>query len=285
MEKRTLPSNDEPALEETSSTDCHAIGPDGLTETRRDLIAEEPLLIAVAGKDVATVMCTPGEEVNLALGFLITEGILTSKAEVAKIDYQRDDAFGNIVRVTPVEDSDWDSRLTAHRKVYSSCGICGYEAIREVASGLSPFDRPAGRLTRSALFELAESMRGRQRLFKRTGATHAAGLAEVRDGRLAIETLIVKEDIGRHNALDKVVGEALQTGVPLDRCLVMLSGRISFEMAAKSARAGISDVSAVSAPTKLAVDLAQQLNMFLAGFVRGDRATIYSGHDALAQNA
>jgi FdhD protein len=280
-----MSAQDQPILEETSELDCHEIGSEGIAPTRRDLIAEEPLLIVVGGKDVATVMCTPGEEVNLALGFLITESILTSKSEVAKIDYQRDDAFGNIVRVIPAEGVDWEPRLTAHRKVYSSCGICGYEAIREVASCLTPFRRPAGRLSASALFELAEAMRDHQRLFKQTGATHAAGLAEVRGGRLAAETLIVKEDIGRHNALDEVVGQALQTDVPLARCLVMLSGRISFEMAAKAARAGISDLAAVSAPTRLAVELAQQLNMLLVGFVRGDRATVYSGVDALAENA
>lgn len=268
---------------ETIGADCQTLGPDGLSETRRDLIAEEPLLIVVAGKDVATVMCTPGEEENLALGWLVTEAIIPADVGDVEMVYRRDDAWGNIIRVTPPEGVDWQSRLTAHRKVYSSCGICGHEAIQEVASGLKPFDRPAGRLTRTAIHELAERMRDHQRLFKQTGATHAAALVEVRDGKLVPASLIVKEDIGRHNALDKVVGQAVRTRMSLDVCLVMLSGRISFEMVAKAARAGISDVTAVSAPTQLAVDLARRVKMFLAGFVRGDLATVYTGPEALAE--
>ena len=274
--------DDEPILEETSGLDCHELGPDGLSETRRDLIAEEPLLIVVAGRNVATVMCTPGDEENLALGWLLTEGIIGSAAEAAAIEFARDDAWGNIVRVTPAAESGWESHLTAHRKVYSSCGICGYEAIREVERTLEPLSAPAGRLLRSALFELADLMRPHQRLFKQTGGTHAAALAQVRDGRIAADTLIVKEDIGRHNALDKVVGEAARSSVSLEACIVMLSGRVSFEMAAKAARARIPNVTAVSAPTGLAVDLARRLNLFLAGFVRGQKATIYAGVDALA---
>lgn len=268
--------------QETSPLDCHELGPDGLSPTQRDLIAEEPLLMVVAGKDVATVMCTPGDEVNLATGYLLTEGIIGGLDDVATIDYRRDDAWGNIVRVAPTEGVDVASRLTAYRKVYSSCGICGYEAIREVASGLDPFNRPAGRLSHRALIDLAGLVRDRQRLFKRTGATHAAGLVEVRETCVDPSTLIVKEDIGRHNALDKAIGQALHDGRRLDRCLAFLSGRVSFEMASKAARAGISDVTAVSAPTGLAVDLARRLGMFLAGFVRGDAATVYGGHEALS---
>jgi len=280
-----MKNDDEPIPVETTGIDCHELGPGGLTETRRDLIAEEPLLIVAGGKDVATVMCTPGDEQDLALGWLITEGIIVSKADVDRIDFSRDDAWGNIVRVTPAETSGWQARLTAHRKVYSSCGICGHEAIREVSSGIAPFSRPAGRLTRAAIHGLAELMRDHQRLFKQTGAVHAAALAAVRSGGLVSETLIVREDIGRHNALDKVVGQAVRQDVPLDGCLVMLSGRLSFEMVAKAARAGISDLTAVSAPTGLAVELARSLNMFLAGFVRGELATVYAGAEAVAVEA
>ncbi|MBN1346501.1 MAG: formate dehydrogenase accessory sulfurtransferase FdhD [Phycisphaerae bacterium] len=268
-------------ITETSPLDCHELGPEGLTQTQRHLIAEEPLLIAVGGKDVATLMCTPGHEVDLALGWLITEGIIGSHAEVAEIDYRRDDAWGNIVRVTPAQDAPWESRLTAHRKVYTSCGICGYEAIREVAACLKPFDQPKGRLTRAAIHDLAALMRTGQPLFKQTGATHAAALAGLTDGRIDPESLIVREDIGRHNALDKVVGHAVRAGIPLASTLVMLSGRLSFEMVAKAARAGIPNLTAVSAPTALAVDLAQRLRMFLAGFVRGDLATVYADPEAL----
>ncbi len=278
-------ADDEDDLVETTGVDCHALGPEGLTETHRDLIGEEPLLIAVAGKDVATVMCTPGDEADLALGWLVTEGIIESEAEVSEISFRRDDAWGNVVRVTPAKGVGWETRLTAHRKVYSSCGICGYEAIREVASSLEPFDRPDGRLSRAVVVALAGLMRQNQRLFRPTGATHAAALAEVRSGKLVAETLIVKEDIGRHNALDKVIGQGVRGRVALERCVVMLSGRVSFEMVAKAARAGVSDVAAVGAPTALAVDLARRLNMFVAGFVRGESATIYAGPEALGNQA
>ncbi len=278
-----MPDDQADLPQESSPLDCHELGPAGLTSTQRDLIAEEPLLMVVAGKDLATVMCTPGDEIGLTTGYLLTEGIISGPDDIAEVDYRRDDAWGNIVRVTPAEGVDVASRLTAYRKVYSSCGICGYEAIREVASGLARFDRPHGRLRHQALIDLAELVRRHQRLFKRTGATHAAGLVEVHETRIDTATLIVKEDIGRHNALDKAIGQALRDGRRLDRCLAFLSGRISFEMASKAARAGVSDIAAVSAPTGLAVDLARQLGMFLAGFARGDAATVYSGPEALVE--
>jgi FdhD protein len=124
-------------------------------------------------------------------------------------------------------------------------------------------------------------MNSRQRFFKRTGGTHAAIMGQIKGGGLLPESAILKEDIGRHNTLDKVVGEALRRKVSLGETLLFLSGRMSFEMVAKAARAGISDIAAVSAPTALAVELARQLNMLLIGFARGESAVVYSGKEAL----
>jgi FdhD protein len=261
---------------------CHVLGPEGLSEAQRDLICEEPIVIAIGPRPATTLMCTPGDEVHLALGYLYTEGIIASAAEVGAIAFCRDAKEGRVVRVHPADRADWESRLSAHRTVFSSCSICGAEAINGLTSCIKRFDRPAGRLTQRAIRELAELMHKGQRFFTRTGGTHAAALAQVRDGRLASETLIVKEDIGRHNAMDKAIGQALRARLNLRECLLMLSGRLSFEMISKAARAGISDVAGVSAPTALAVEVARRLNMFLAGFVRGETATVYTGAAAIA---
>jgi FdhD protein len=151
--------------------------------------------------------------------------------------------------------------------------------IEEAAARIAPFRRPAGRIALGDLFNLAEAMKASQELFKRTGAAHGAALgmpSARQDSRP-----LVREDIGRHNALDKAVGAAARQGIPLSESLLFLSGRLSFEMVAKAARAGISDVAAVSAPSALAVALGRTLNMFLAGFVRNRMMTVYSGADAL----
>jgi FdhD protein len=132
-----------------------------------------------------------------------------------------------------------------------------------------------------AISELGELMNSKQRYFRRTGGTHAAVLAQIERGGVVAGSAIVKEDIGRHNALDKAVGEALSRSVPFGDSFLFLSGRMSFEMVAKAARAGISDLAAVSAPTALAVELAKQLGMFLVGFARGRSAVVYSGKEAL----
>jgi FdhD protein len=166
--------------------------------------------------------------------------------------------------------------------------------IEEVAADIAPFARPPLRLAAEDLFALAEAMRRAQKMFQRTGGTHAAAL-----GRPPVESgaeCIVREDLGRHNALDKAVGCAAQRGMLAPelcpqhtaerfaaRLALLLSGRLSFEMVAKAARAGISEVAGVSAPSALAVELARRLNMFLAGFVRERTLTVYSGADALRQ--
>jgi FdhD protein len=252
-----------------------------LSPCSRELLPEEPLGIALDGEPLITLMRTPGNEEDLALGFLLTEGLIRSAAEVGAISFCRDGAAGvrNEVRVHLASGVKPARPLPAHRKVYSSCGICGADMIAETAAGIAPFSRSPGRIAPGDIFALAEAMKSLQSLFKRTGAAHGAAVAA--PSVHPDSEIIVREDIGRHNALDKAVGAAARQGIPLSECLLLLSGRLSFEMVSKAARAGISDIAAVSAPSALAVTLGRSLNMFLAGFVRNQTMTVYSGADAL----
>jgi len=252
-----------------------------LSPCTRELVGEEPLRIVVDGEPVVTLMRTPGGEQELALGFLLTEGIIRSADDIGAMSFCADGEIGNRneVRVTLASGGAPSRPLPQHRRVFSSCGICGAEAIAEAAEGIPPFNRLQGRLTADDIFLLANTMEAAQVGYRRTGATHAAALAAV---PIKLESHVsVREDIGRHNALDKIVGAAARRGFAWERGLLFLSGRISFEMAAKAARAGISDVTGVGAPSALAVGLAERLNMFLAGFVRNRTMVVYSGREAL----
>jgi FdhD protein len=260
--------------------ECHTLGPRGIAPAEYDLINERPLLITVAGKPLVTLMCTPGEEIPLSIGYLYTEGMIHSEKEIGAIGFCREES-GNVVRVIPAEGADFASRLPEHRAVFSSCSICGREAIASVTGTLEPFAWRKGRLSPQAIVELGAMIDDKQRLFRRTGGAHAALLVLVSEGMIVPESAILKEDVGRHNALDKAVGEALLRRIPFEESLLMLSGRLSFEMVAKAARAGISDVAAVSAPTALAVELARRLEMFLVGSVRGEIGIVYTGKEAL----
>jgi FdhD protein len=267
--------------EADAPSDCFAFENGALSACSRDLLGEEPLGIVLDGEPVITLMRTPGHEEDLALGFLLTEGLIRSAADVGAISFCREGVAGarNEVRIHLASGVKPARPLPAHRKVYSSCSVCGAEMIEEAAARIAPFRRPAGRIALGDLFNLAEAMKASQELFKRTGAAHGAALgmpSARQDSRP-----LVREDIGRHNALDKAVGAAARQGIPLSESLLFLSGRLSFEMVAKAARAGISDVAAVSAPSALAVALGRTLNMFLAGFVRNRMMTVYSGADAL----
>jgi FdhD protein len=259
---------------------CHSLGPNGMSPAAYDLINEEPLLITLAGKPLVTLMCTPGDEIPLSIGYLHTEGVVRSEKDIGTIGFCREEA-GNVVRVIPAEGADVASRLSDHRAVFSSCSICGREAIASVTDTLEPFARRQDRVSPQAIVEVGAMMNDRQRLFKRTGGAHAALLVQVSEGMIVPESAILREDVGRHNALDKAVGEALLQKIPFENSLLMLSSRLSFEMVVKAARAGISDVVAVSAPTALAVELASRLKMFLVGFARGETGIVYTGMNAL----
>jgi len=247
----------------------------------REVIEERPVRIMVEGRPVATLMQTPGAEVELALGFVLTEGIVRSREEIGAISFCQEGSIGQAgeVAVLLTETASPHGRHR-YRDVMSSCSLCGDLWLERIAEGLAPFDRPDHRISAAHVYRMCEIMSGQQVLFHRTGASHSAVIAqppvEVPESRAA-----AREDVGRHNALDKAVGAALSMGLDLEQSLVLLSSRLSVEMVLKAARAGIADVAGVSAPSAAAIRLARRLEMFLAGFVRDRSMTVYSGSAAL----
>ncbi|MCY2930774.1 MAG: formate dehydrogenase accessory sulfurtransferase FdhD [Planctomycetota bacterium] len=269
-------------MEPTTHQTCFVVESGLIRPAERDLIAEEPLTIRVGRTPVATLMRTPGHEADLALGLLVTEGLVASAQAVGAIGFCPEGGFEpNVVQVTLAEGS-LATPLPAHRRVFSSCALCGAEQIEQAAAGLTPFPPRPRTLSPSALTGLARHMGQGQVVFPLTGASHAAAVAMRPLDAAALARAIVREDIGRHNALDKAVGAALNAEFDLCRAVLCLSSRLSFEMVAKAARAGLADVIGLSAPTALAVALARRLGMFLAGFVRGETFTVYSGDDVLS---
>ncbi|MET7904590.1 formate dehydrogenase accessory sulfurtransferase FdhD [Streptomyces sp. NPDC005355] len=265
---------------------------DGAVSTRPDtLVAEEPLEIRLNGKPLAITMRTPGDDFALAAGFLVSEGVLGDADELANIVYcagATEDGSNtyNVVDVklapgVPVPD------ITLERNVYttSSCGLCGkasLDAVRTTARwalGDSEDDENTPvRIDPRTLSALPDRLRAAQRVFDRTGGLHAAALFTP-DGEL----LDVREDVGRHNAVDKLVGRALQQGLlPLSGTVLLVSGRASFELAQKAVMAGIPVLAAVSAPSSLAVDLAAETGLTLVGFLRGTSMNVYAGEHRLA---
>ncbi len=243
-----------------------------------ELSTEEPLEIRVDGEPLSVTMRTPGADFDLAAGFLVTEGIISGVDEIASMRMcpHATDAAGalNVVEVT----------LRAQRRepmaarnffMTSSCGVCGKASIDAVRSR-SQFDVGDDSLTVSSdlLAALPGRLRAAQQVFSRTGGVHAAGLF---DG--VGELVCVREDVGRHNAFDKVIGwAATQRRLPLRSHLILASGRASFELTQKASMAGIPMLAAVSAPSSLAVQLAEECGLTLVGFLRGERMNVYTGH-------
>ncbi|MEU9980889.1 formate dehydrogenase accessory sulfurtransferase FdhD [Streptomyces sp. NPDC050856] len=255
---------------------------DGAVTARPDtLVAEEPLEIRLNGKPLAITMRTPGDDFALATGFLVSEGVLASAADVRNVVYcagAQDDGTNtyNVVDVrlapgVPVPD------ITLERNVYttSSCGLCGkasLDAVRTTAR-FPIADTPPLTLSPGLLADLPGRLRAAQRVFDRTGGLHAAALFSEHG-----ELLDVREDVGRHNAVDKLIGRALREDLlPLDRAVLLVSGRASFELAQKAVMAGIPVLAAVSAPSSLAVDLAAEAGLTLVGFLRGPDMNVYTG--------
>ncbi len=258
-------------------------------ERSDDVACEEPLEIRVVAESegrrrrhgVAVTMRTPGHDFELAAGFLFSEGVIAESESVWKIDYCEDASETeerNIVEVFLAPEVSFDPQKFG-RNVYttSSCGICGttsIELVRQVCPTLpaSDFAVEVDRLRR-----LIETLEEAQPVFARTGGLHAAALFD-RSGRL----LRLREDVGRHNALDKVIGGLLLEGqLPGAERIVLVSGRASFELVQKAAVAGIPVLAAVGAPSSLAVDLARDLRMTLIGFLRDGRFNVYAGADRL----
>jgi FdhD protein len=244
----------------------------GSTATEQDLLAvEEPLQIRIGERNVAITMRTPGNDAELAAGFLFSEGILRNPGQISGI------AAGprNTITVTLSDEAGVDlDRLERHFYLTSSCGVCGkasIEALESIGCPVLPRGRP--RIELSVIHGLPEMLRTRQMVFDRTGGLHAAALFDA-SGQL----IDVREDVGRHNAVDKLVGAAFLKGqTPLNDRLLMVSGRASFELIQKALMAGIPVLAAVGAPSSLAVEMALRFGMTLLGFVRGGRFNIYSG--------
>ncbi|KAA2266164.1 formate dehydrogenase accessory sulfurtransferase FdhD [Solihabitans fulvus] len=251
------------------------------------LAAEEPLELRVDGKALAVTMRTPGHDVDLAHGFLLSEGVIGSRADIAVARYC--DGAGpdgrntyNVLDLT-LADGVPQPDVGVERNFYttSSCGVCGKAALDAVKlrTRFSPADDEC-RVTTSVLCGLPIALRAGQKVFESTGGLHAAGLFDASG-----ELLVVREDVGRHNAVDKVLGWALlNERVPLAGMVLMVSGRASFELVQKAAMAGIPMLAAVSAPSSLAVELAEEQGMTLVGFLRGDSMNVYTGADRIERS-
>lgn len=246
------------------------------------LAVEEPLEIRVGGQPFVVTMRTPGDDMDLAAGYLVSEGAVWHREHLPEICYcttvsGRAEQDYNTLTVTlsPDVPAPRSARAAA---MSSACGVCGVDSVDEVRRSTHFPATPAEPLVEEAtLLSLPGTLLRRQRLFARTGGVHAAGLFTP-----AGEPLCVREDVGRHNAVDKVVGWALREGrLPLRDVLLQVSGRASFELVQKASMAGIPLLSAVSAPSSLAVDLAADAGITLVGFSRDDRATVYTHPERL----
>ena len=312
-------------MRRTVRTRVRRFGEDGLQDARADALAgEEPLEVRLDGEQFTVTMRTPGDDVELIAGFLLSEGIVRDWAQIRQIDFAAGiDPDGtrnlNVARVS-LEPGTWDPEVYRARQVYTSsaCGICGTASIEAVQrSSAFPIlldamseDGPvaAPLVTAKALLGLPDALREEQTLFGSTGGVHAAGLFRLVRGEGAgeagageaaaaggaagtgpeagvaqrAELLAVREDVGRHNAVDKVIGWALQQGLlPMHDTVLQVSGRASFELVQKASMAGIPVLSAVSAPSGLAVDLGREQGITVVGFNRGARFNAYSHHERI----
>lgn len=287
----------------------NADGADGdrALRSRDTLVAEEPLEIRIAGKQIAVTMRTPGDDFDLVAGYLVGEGVIRSPEQLARMRFCGDSAcsgpvglgteFVEIGHATPngrVESAHdtyniidvelapgtalplWSLDRTTYTT--SACGVCGKSSIEAVrANAHWSVESDPVRISPQVLYSLPKTLRAGQKLFAKTGGLHAAGLFTSQG-----ELVCVREDVGRHNAVDKVVGWALRADrLPLQGHLLAVSGRASFELVQKAAAAGIPVLAAVSAPSSLAVELARASGITLAGFVRGESANVYAGTERI----
>jgi FdhD protein len=244
------------------------------------LVREEPLEIRVRGKSIAVTMRTPGHDAELACGFLVSEGLLKQRADVVEVAHcETGEAanLGNVINVfvAPTVPVNLDE-LTRHVFASSSCGLCGKASIESVHQHFPPI-KNAPPVRAEVLRSLPEKLIPEQTAFSKTGGVHAAALFNL-EGDL----LVLREDVGRHNAVDKVLGWAfLNQKLPLQQTILLVSGRASFEIMQKSLAAGIPIVAAVSAPSSLAVEFARDSGQTLVGFLRGGTFNLYSGAQSL----
>lgn len=270
------------------SVEVEILALDGSSRSRKEdaVVTEEPLELRLtagsATRALAITMRTPGNDFELAAGFAFGEGIVGARDELSAVDYCLDPAIDpqqryNVVNLTLARHELPD---VAERQFVASsaCGVCGraqLDSLRE--RGISPLD-DALRVTEELIYALPERMRAAQRVFASTGGLHAAALFDARG-----ELLALREDVGRHNAVDKIVGWGLlERRLPFHRSILMVSGRAGYEILQKSAVARIPVVCSVSAPSSLAVELAREFGITLVGFVRESRANVYSGPERIA---
>ncbi len=262
----------------------HLVSADGVVggESPDELVVEEPLEIRVAGDALAVTMRTPGQDADLALGFLFAEGIVQSVSDVGRISHcgkPGDEGYGNTIDVLPGPGVALDpDRLATSRRgtlTTAACGVCGRVTVDDLLARIGKLE--AGeRIAVETLQRCTERLREEQVNFARTGGVHAAAALSAQG-----ETLAFAEDVGRHNAVDKVVGTLLREGILTEARILVVSGRVSFEIAQKAAVAGIGVVAAVSAPTSLAVDVARSVGLTLCGFVREGRLNVYAHPERL----
>ncbi len=233
---------------------------------------EEPLEIRIDNQPVTVTMRTPGHDDELAAGFLLTEGILAKREHIAKIEPYPRNRDKNVLNVFLAPDVEVDfKRLTRHVFVSSSCGLCGKSSIEAVQQHF-PKIKSKTNVSAKILQDLPAKIRANQVTFDKTGGLHAAAIFDS-TGNL----IVIREDVGRHNAVDKVLGHALLNNLyPLDKHILLVSGRASFEIMQKALAGRIPIIAAVSAPSSLAVDFAQESGQTLIGFLREGRMNIYS---------
>jgi FdhD protein len=264
------------------------VRPDRHVELPDQVVTEEPMQIQMAGpgqepQPLAVTMRTPGHDFELAAGFAVSEGVATP-ADITSVSYcdsptdpQRDRYNTVTVRLA----RRWDPPEHARQFAASaSCGLCGKATIDQLEVACPVIPPTPGAIPASLIPELPESLRGAQRVFERTGGLHAAGLFDPAGGLLCL-----REDVGRHNAVDKVIGHTVvdpHLHIALETCLIMVSGRVSFEIVQKSALAGIGTIAAVSAPSSLAVSAAERLGLTLIAFVRGTSFNLYTHPERIA---
>jgi len=252
---------------------------------------EEPLEIRISGDAVAVTMRTPGDDLDLVLGFLYSEGIIGSAADVGSVAHcgrPGEEGYGNVVEVSPAPGTALAyERVEATRRgtlTTAACGVCGRRTVEDLMASCGRLAEGPS-LPPDRIASAVEALREAQGVFARTGGTHGAAACDALGRRL-----VAREDVGRHNAVDKVVGALLRrgrigAGAPASGApaLLVVSGRASFEMVQKAVRAGIPLVASVSAPTTLAVDLATEANVTLAGFVRGSRLNVYAHAERICE--
>ena len=252
---------------------------ESLPDQPDEMAVEEPLEIRVEGQSIAVVMRTPGHDRELAAGFALTEGIVRDGSEIFEITscLTTEQQSSNAVDIALIDPAGFDpAKLSRHVFSSSSCGICGKATIA-AAMQQFPAIKTAPTVDSKIMLRLPEKLAAAQETFRRTGGLHACALFDAKG-----DLRLLYEDVGRHNALDKLIGhELLAKRLPLGECLLLLSGRISFEMTQKALAAGLAIIAAISAPTSLAVEFARANNQTLIGFLRGESMNIYAGAERI----